>query len=163
MLFQSVFNSGSDSDEDDIPVEGPQTTITVIRLKAKHDGGDGSPPKSWWRTRKERIFRKKNVVHALSNPEMATQILGPGFRGRFSGRNYCWSHCDPTRISLRYRGRTPPSGITKYLCYRRYSYIALQCCYYLSSILYPNFIRHALIVVVERWFQDHTFVRERLF
>ena len=61
MLFQSVFNSGSDSDEDDIPVEGPQTTITVIRLKAKHDGGDGSPPKSWWRTRKERIFRKKTL------------------------------------------------------------------------------------------------------
>ena len=42
-------------------MEGPQTSVTVIRLKAKHDGGDGSPPKSWWKTRKERIFRKKTL------------------------------------------------------------------------------------------------------
>jgi sodium-independent sulfate anion transporter 11 len=56
----SILNAGSESDED-IPVEGPQTSVTVIRLKAKHDGGDGSPPKSWWRTRKERIFRKKTL------------------------------------------------------------------------------------------------------
>ncbi|XP_046639461.1 sodium-independent sulfate anion transporter-like [Daphnia pulicaria] len=54
--------SSSDSDDDDIPVEGPQqTSVTVIRLKPKHDGGDGSEPKSWWRTRKERIFRKKTL------------------------------------------------------------------------------------------------------
>ncbi len=35
--------------------------MTVIRLKPEHDGGDGTPPKSWWRKRKERIFRKKTL------------------------------------------------------------------------------------------------------
>ncbi|KZS20140.1 Sodium-independent sulfate anion transporter [Daphnia magna] len=52
-------NSGSETE--DCSAKAPQTTVTVIRLKAKHDGGDGSPPQPWWRKRKERIFRKKTL------------------------------------------------------------------------------------------------------
>ncbi len=51
---------GSDSDEE-TPKEAPSTSVTVIRLKPGHDGGDGTPPLSWWRKRKERIFRKKTL------------------------------------------------------------------------------------------------------
>ena len=35
--------------------------MTVVRLKPGHDGGDGTPPKSWFEKRKERIFRKKTL------------------------------------------------------------------------------------------------------
>ncbi|EFX75515.1 hypothetical protein DAPPUDRAFT_250145 [Daphnia pulex] len=43
-------NASSENNEGNIPVEVPHSSVTVIRLKAKHDGGDGSEPKSWWRT-----------------------------------------------------------------------------------------------------------------
>lgn len=54
------FSTGSDSDAESETQE-PQTTITVVRLKPGHDGGDGSPEQSWWAKRKQRILRKKTL------------------------------------------------------------------------------------------------------
>ncbi|XP_057380361.1 sodium-independent sulfate anion transporter-like [Daphnia carinata] len=53
-------DSSSDSDAESETHE-PQTTITVVRLKPGHDGGDGSPQQSWWAKRKQRILRKKTL------------------------------------------------------------------------------------------------------
>lgn len=54
------FQTGSDSDEESQTREA-QTSVTVVRLKPGHDGGDGSPPLSWWAKRKQRILRKKTL------------------------------------------------------------------------------------------------------
>ena len=51
----------SDSDEEDTLKKEQANTVTVIRLRPGHDGGDGTPPKSWFEKRKERIFRKKTL------------------------------------------------------------------------------------------------------
>ncbi|XP_046639752.1 sodium-independent sulfate anion transporter-like isoform X2 [Daphnia pulicaria] len=61
MAEERRVDSSSENNKGNIPVEVSHSSVTVIRLKAKHDGGDGSEPKSWWRTRKERIFRKKTL------------------------------------------------------------------------------------------------------
>lgn len=48
----------TDSDDEAIQNDIPSNSVTVVRLKQGH-GGDDSP--SWWKKRKERIFRKKTL------------------------------------------------------------------------------------------------------
>ena len=52
---------GSNSDEESLNKDSQPTEVTIIRLKPGHDGGDGTPPKSWLQKRKQGIFRKKTL------------------------------------------------------------------------------------------------------